>query len=371
MMDEKNALQKPDNESKTELEDESLGSQPQTDDQTGDARPGTADVSGTGEKRPSRKRGPRSGESGNANVPRNAQPGDRSDLDNAGIHVQTPESVSANPPGTGSSNSPSHGIPNRGTDYLASPGSLIRQGSWKTAAETNLDIIQLVKQLETEGRLATPEEQKLLVKYTGWGASDLAQGIFGTFSKSGYEELRKRAQSLLTPEEWKTASRSTQYAHYTSEAIIRGMWQALQNFGFQHGRILEPGMGIGLFPVAAPNQMLSKSRYVGVEMDAMTARIARQLLQNQVVNEADYVKAKLPDNFFDVAIGNPPFADIRVADDPTYKKYGFNLHDYFFAKSIDKVGSSATGWSARMLEHGFCGGPAVRRAPVQGLNFSR
>lgn len=142
---------------------------------------------------------------------------------------------------------------------------------------------------------------------------------------------------MLSPEEVATAFQSTQYAHYTSEPMIRAIWSGLQRLGFKGGNILEPGMGTGLFAVASPSEVMEKSKYTGVEMDKATARIARHLLPESNILNADFVKQKLPDNFFDLAIGNPPFSATKILDDPAYKKYRFLLHDYFFAKSLDKV----------------------------------
>lgn len=241
----------------------------------------------------------------------------------------------------------------RGTDYLAPKGSLKRAGSWKATAERNLDIIELVNRLEAEGRAATPEEQKLLAQFTGWGASEIANGLLGNVARKsdGTRELRthawgdktawnpliERAQKLLTGDMLETALQSTQYAHYTSEEVIRSIWDGVARLGFGGGRILEPGMGNGLFAVAAPADVMGGSSYTGIEMDAFTAKVASYLLPQENVLANDYTKTQLPDGFFDVAIGNPPFANIKILDDPAYKKHRFSLHDYFFAKTIDKV----------------------------------
>lgn len=235
----------------------------------------------------------------------------------------------------------------RGRNYLAKPGHLARVGSWLETARRNLEIIELVKRLESENRSATREEQALLAQYVGWGPAEIRNNIFPTpygsrevvpdYAKEEWKPLAERAVDLLTEEELDTALQSTQYAHYTSEKMIRAIWQGLQKLGFQKGKILEPGMGTGLFAMAAPEDVISRSSYTGVEMDKLTARIARFLLPESNILNNDFVKQKFPDNFFDLAIGNPPFANITVLDDPAYKKYRFNLHDYFFAKSLDKV----------------------------------
>ena len=235
-----------------------------------------------------------------------------------------------------------------GLNYNAPVGALARTGSWKETAARNLDIIELSKRLDAEKRSATPDEQALLAQYVGWGPSDIRNKLFPTNNSSRREinpyavspdwrPLAERAAEILSPEETATAFQSTQYAHYTSEPMIRAIWSGLQRLGFKGGNILEPGMGTGLFAVAAPSEIMERSKYTGVEMDKATARIARHLLPESAILNADFVKQKLPDNFFDLAVGNPPFSGTKILDDPAYKKYRFLLHDYFFAKSLDKV----------------------------------
>lgn len=235
-----------------------------------------------------------------------------------------------------------------GLNYNAPVGALARTGSWKETAARNLDIIELSKRLDAEKRAATPEEQTLLAQYVGWGPADIRNKLFPSTNSSRREinpyavspdwrPLAERAAEMLSPEEVATAFQSTQYAHYTSEPMIRAIWSGLQRLGFKGGNILEPGMGTGLFAVASPSEVMEKSKYTGVEMDKATARIARHLLPESNILNADFVKQKLPDNFFDLAIGNPPFSATKILDDPAYKKYRFLLHDYFFAKSLDKV----------------------------------
>lgn len=341
---DENVLQSEADKSKTPVEAENNADRKNTigDDRDVDEGESPVDVSGSSDERATKPSGPRSSDSRNGDVSADAQSGDREVVDSKQPSAKGTKGKKPDQSGDRDSDSTSNGLPDgrtdsNGRDYIAPVGGLTREGSWKDAAKTNLDIIELVKTLEKEDRLATPEEQQLLVKYTGWGASELSQNLFSTYPRAGWEDLHKRIRELLDDEEMKTAKRSTQYAHYTSEKIIRGIWTAFEQFGFKGGRVLEPGMGVGLFASAAPKAVLDKSRYTGIEMDHMTARIAKQILQRQTVLEADYVKQKLPDNFFDVAIGNPPFGDITILDDPKYKKYRFRIHDYFFAKSIDKV----------------------------------
>ena len=234
-------------------------------------------------------------------------------------------------------------------DYRIPDGGLKREGSWKATAERNLDIIALVRQLNAEGKQATPEQQELLSKYTGFGASEIANKLFpgysqfGEIRKNNYKDadwhplIDKLLALELTPEELKTLAKSTQYAHYTSEGIVRGIYNALEKMGFKGGKILEPGMGSGNFKGAMPDSIFETSSYTGIEMDYLTASIAKQLYPDSNVLRADYTKQKLPKNFFDLAIGNPPFADIKILTDPEYRKNKFSLHDYFFAKTLDRL----------------------------------
>ncbi|HQN37896.1 MAG TPA: N-6 DNA methylase, partial [Caldisericia bacterium] len=156
-------------------------------------------------------------------------------------------------------------------------------------------------------------------------------------SDKKWREQIERLVNLLTPEEIATAARSTQYAHYTSPAVINSIYKALDKFGFKGGKVLEPGMGVGSFFGLMPESMRNTSIYTGIEFDAITAKIAKHLYQNQNIIAADYTKQKLPNGFFDLAIGNPPFSSTKILTDPDYKKLRLSLHDYFFVKSLDKV----------------------------------
>lgn len=226
------------------------------------------------------------------------------------------------------------------SNYRIQPGELKRTGSWKATAEQNVRIVELVKQITAEGRQATPEERALLTKFTGWGASEIANGIFpdqyGRY-KDGWRELGERLEKALTPEEYAQAKRTTQYAHYTSEPIIRSVYSALDRMGFNGGQVLEPGMGVGLFNGLMPDSMVQHSTYTGVEYDTITGNIAKLLYPQSNIIVGDFTQTKLPRDFFDAAIGNPPFGQIKIQSDPEYKKQGFLLHDYFFAKTIDRV----------------------------------
>ncbi|QMV33190.1 hypothetical protein 23F_00028 [Ralstonia phage Gerry] len=221
------------------------------------------------------------------------------------------------------------------------PGDLKREGSWKDTAERNVEIVELVKQLEKGGRVATPDERALLARYTGWGASEIANGIFpdrnGRYKDASWQALGERLKAALTPAEYADARRTMQYAHYTSEGVIRAIYAGLDRLGFKGGAILEPGMGVGHFNGLMPSQMAAHSSYTGIEFDPITGAIARALYPQSNVIVGDYTKTALPKDFFDAAIGNPPFSSTVVSNDAEYKKHGFMLHDYFFAKTLDRV----------------------------------
>ena len=191
----------------------------------------------------------------------------------------------------------------------------------------NVTAIRLLKKLERENRLATPEEQTLLARYVGWG------GLSACFEEtsSHYQELK----SLLTEEEYSAARESTLTAFFTPPVVIRGIYQALEQMGFQRGNILEPSCGVGNFMGILPDGMKDSKLY-GVELDSISGRIARQLYQKASIAVQGFENTELPDSFFDAALGNVPFGQFKVAD-KRYDKHNFLIHDYFFAKTLDKV----------------------------------
>ena len=193
--------------------------------------------------------------------------------------------------------------------------------------EANIKAIITLQKIERENRLATPEEQETLSRYVGWGG--LADCFDESFPK--YEELK----SLLSSEEYEAARASSLTAFYTSPVIIGAMYDALSQMGFKNGNILEPSCGVGNFMGSLPESM-SDSRIYGVELDSISGRIAQQLYQNSNIAVTGFEKVDMPDSFFDVAIGNVPFGDFKVLD-KRYDKHHFLIHDYFFAKALDKV----------------------------------
>ena len=204
-------------------------------------------------------------------------------------------------------------------------------GGPKAKFRMNMDAINLLKELEFEGRMATPEEQEVLSKYVGWGG--LADAFDET--KPAWAEEFKELYVTLTPEEYSAAKSTTLNAHYTSPTVIQAMYDALGQMGFEGGNILEPSMGIGNFFGMLPTEM-QNSRLYGVELDSITGRIAKQLYQKADITIDGFQKTAYPNDFFDVVIGNVPFGNYGVAD-KKYDRHHFQIHDYFLAKSIDQV----------------------------------
>ena len=204
------------------------------------------------------------------------------------------------------------------------------EGGAKTKYAFNIAAIQTLKQIEAEERQATPQEQEILSGYVGWGG--IPQAYDG--NNAQWSEEYQQLKSLLTDEEYAAARGSTLNAHYTSPMVIRAMYEALGNMGFQSGNILEPSCGVGNFFGMLPESM-SQSRLYGVELDSITGRMARQLYPDAQIEIRGFEKTSRKD-LFDVAVGNVPFGNYKVADKP-FDKYGFLIHDYFFAKALEQV----------------------------------
>lgn len=205
-------------------------------------------------------------------------------------------------------------------------------GGLKTKCAANIAAIKLLKQIETENRSASPEEQEILSKYVGWGG--MAQEVFSG-NNAKWAKEHAELKELLTDEEYTAARGSSLNAHYTTPTVINAIYKALDNMGFKKGKVLEPSMGVGNFFGCMPEKMRDSQLY-GVELDSITGRIAKQLYPNADIQIKGFEKTNYPDNFFDVAIGNVPFGSYGVAD-RQYDKHNFYIHDYFFAKTLDKV----------------------------------
>ena len=204
------------------------------------------------------------------------------------------------------------------------------KGGAKEKFWRNIKAIATLKQIESENRNATPEEQHILSQYVGWG------GLADAFDtdKAGWRVEYDELKGVLTPEEYAAARASTLNAHYTSPTVIRAIYDAVENMGFQTGNILEPSMGVGNFFGMLPESMKS-SRLYGVELDSITGRIAKQLYPKADITVAGFETTDRKD-FFDLAVGNVPFGQYQVSD-RAFDKLGFSIHNYFFAKSLEQV----------------------------------
>ena len=208
---------------------------------------------------------------------------------------------------------------------------LLVVGDKRTKYQWNADAIKTLKKIESEGRSATEEEQKILSKYVGWG------GLSEVFdpSKTSWNREYKELQNILTDSEYSAASESTLTAYYTQPVVIKAIYEALHNMGFEKGNILEPSMGTGNFFGLLPKEF-ENSKLYGVEKDSLTGRIAQQLYPNATVKVCGYEESNYSDSFFDVAVGNVPFGNFQVYD-RQYNKLHFMIHDYFFAKTVDQL----------------------------------
>ena len=204
------------------------------------------------------------------------------------------------------------------------------EGGAKAKFRMNMDAINLLKELEFDGRQATPEEQVILSKYVGWGG--LADAFDET--KDNWKNEFAELYATLSPEEYAAARGSTLNAHYTSPVVIKAIYEAVGNMGFETGNILEPAMGVGNFFGCLPEAMQNSKLY-GVELDSITGRIAKQLYPKADITIAGFETTDRRD-FYDLAIGNVPFGQYQV-NDRAYNKLGFSIHDYFFAKALDQV----------------------------------
>jgi len=204
-------------------------------------------------------------------------------------------------------------------------------GGAKTRYKQNVEAITTLKQIEFENRQAMPSEKDVMSRYVGWGGLSQVFDPNNTYWHKEYVELR----NLLTGDEYEAARTSTLNAHYTSPIVINAMYAVLSKMGFSKGKLLEPAMGVGNFWGLLPEEM-QQAELHGVEIDSITGRLAKQLYQKADIHVSAFEDVPFPDNSFDVAVGNVPFGNYKVAD-PKYDKYNFNIHDYFFAKSLDAV----------------------------------
>lgn len=218
------------------------------------------------------------------------------------------------------------------SDYTINESNYGDFGGDKTRCQNNIAAIRLLKQVESEKRSATPEEQQILAKYIGWG------GLANAFdsSKNDWSNEYAELKRLLTPEEYASARASTLNAHFTSYTVINSIYSALENMGFNGGKILEPALGTGNFFGSMPEEMRNNSKLSGVELDSITGRIANLLYPSANIQIKGYENTTFENNSFDIAVSNVPFGSYKV-NDKDYNNQNMYIHDYFFAKTLDKV----------------------------------
>lgn len=220
-------------------------------------------------------------------------------------------------------------VEDKGLNYHYQPEHRLYEGGPKAKFRNNVEAIRLLKQLQQENRIATTEEQIVLARFVGWGG--LANAL--TPGKEGWEKEYDEISELLTEEEMQSASASTLTSYYTDQKVIEFIYQALYQFGFRSGNIMDPALGTGNFFSALPESM-NQSRLYGVELEPIAGGIARKLYPQADILIKGYEDTEFSDSFFDVVVGNVPFHNIKVSD-RRYDRYNFKIHDYFLAKSLD------------------------------------
>lgn len=225
--------------------------------------------------------------------------------------------------------------------------------SWKDRARANVAAILVADGIVRQDRPATPKEQAQLIRFTGFGAGELANGMFrrpGEVDfRQGWDDLGSSLESAVSEADYASLARCTQYAHFTPEFIIRAIWAGIARLGWRGGRILEPGIGTGLFPALMPEAYRDIASITGIELDPVTARIVRLLQPKARITNGDFACTYLAP-IYDLAIGNPPFSDRTVRSDRAYRSLGLRLHDYFIAHSIDLLKPGAL--AAFVTSHG-------------------
>lgn len=244
-----------------------------------------------------------------------------------------PEPQPASPP----VHSPRRAAGLGGDDFVLQTDRGLGRG-WKQRARDNLDAMRLAAEIESADRPATREEQARLIRFTGFGASELANAMFRRPGddgfRPGWDAMGAELEEMVSSTDYASLARCTQYAHFTPEFIVRAMWAGLVRLGWRGGRVLEPGIGTGLFVALMPAKLRDQVHVTGVELDPVTVRIARLLQPPARILNADFARTDLPAGF-DLAIGNPPFSNRIVRSDRAYRSMGLRLHDYFIARSID------------------------------------
>ncbi|MCZ7866085.1 MULTISPECIES: DEAD/DEAH box helicase family protein [Agrobacterium] len=261
------------------------------------------------------------------------------------------------PPASGPASAPSEAAgPSRPTRLRANfylDGDRGLPSSWKDRARANVAAILVADSIAKQDRPATPKEQAQLIRFAGFGAGELANGMFrrpGEVDfRQGWDDLGSSLETAVSEVDYASLARCTQYAHFTPEFIVRAIWAGIQRFGWRGGRVLEPGIGTGLFPALMPEAYRNSSYVTGVELDPVTARIVKLLQPKARIIEGDFSRTDLAP-IYDLAVGNPPFSDRTVRSDRNYRSLGLRLHDYFIARSIDLLKPGAL--AAFVTSHG-------------------
>jgi N12 class adenine-specific DNA methylase len=220
-------------------------------------------------------------------------------------------------------------------DFRITESHRIGHGGLHAKADANIAAIRTIKQLEVGDRDPTDDEKALLDRYCGWGAMP---NVFAPWQPNEWKSAARELEQLLTPDEYQSARASTPNAHFTSPVVIAAIWNGLRRLGIRPGaQVLEPALGVGHFFGLMPEDLLAGSHRTGIELDSLTARIAKRLYPDSTIFAKGFEDTPLPDNFFNVIVGNVPFGDYPVHD-PQYKRAQTRaIHDYFFAKSVDKL----------------------------------
>lgn len=226
---------------------------------------------------------------------------------------------------------------NHDSDFTIEESDQIGQGGLKTKFKQNLEAIKLLKQLQAENRQATRDEQKILTKWVGWGGLQTAFRRGDGSVAKGWQSEVEQLEAILTPEELQSASDSTIAAHYTDPKIVKAMWTAVQKMGFTGGRVLEPAVGSGIFLGLMPSSLRKGTAIYGTELDTITGGLAQQLYPKANIKVMGFQDYNLNNGFFKVAIGNPPFGNLKITDFDRRHLSGLSLHNYFFAKSLDAL----------------------------------
>jgi hypothetical protein len=217
-------------------------------------------------------------------------------------------------------------------NYRLTEADRLGEGGPKQKFQQNLKAIQTLRMLDAEERPATEKEKSALVKYVGWGAMPQVFDVDST----DWRKEQVQLSEILSDEEHRSARATTLNAHYTAPTVIGAMYRAAERFGFKGGRVLEPAFGIGHFVGLMPEEMLRRSTVTGIEIDPLTARIAKALYPDTDIRPQPFEQTKLADGYYDLAISNVPFGDYTVHD-PRFNNYKFSIHDYFFAAALEKV----------------------------------